>query len=143
MDILPKWRTAATDRLRELIGPPLRPLAPSAIEVVEAEDVTIEPALPEADEITAAEEILELPPADVADSPLDAGEIGRRRDLLRSLFVDFWTLDEDKPKTFAERLDLAEGFINARLAAGGEPWRLDCRTRKTLGLPPPGDDCGA
>jgi hypothetical protein len=96
-------------------------------------------ALPEPDEMAAAEPILEVPTAPVG--PLDADEIRRRRDLLRSLFADFWTLDEDKPKTFAERLDLAEGFINDRLAACGEPWRLDRAAREALGLPPPGDGC--
>ena len=138
MDSLPRWRAAAMDRSRELIGPPLRPLQPSVVEVIEAEEAPIEPALPQADETMAAEQILE-----VAEGPLDAGEIRRRRDLLRGLFADFWTLDEDKPKTFAERLDLAEGFINDRLAACGEPWRLDRRTREVLGLPPPGDGCRA
>jgi hypothetical protein len=134
MDSLPRWRTAGTDHLTELIGPPLRPLEPSTVEVIDAEEATIEPASPEADGTAAAEPILEV------EGPLEAGEIRRRRDLLRSLFADFWTLDEDKPKTFAERLDLAEGFINDRLAASGEPWRLNGRTREALGLPPPGDD---
>jgi hypothetical protein len=129
------------DHLGEMIGPPLRPLEPSAVEVIEADEATIEPASPEADETT--EQIVEVSPEFDADGPLDAGEIRRRRDLLRSLFVDFWTLDEDKPKTFAERLDLAEGFINDRLAASGEPWRLDRRAREALGLPPPGTGCGA
>src|SRR5262249_41176103 len=44
---------------------------------------------------------------------------------------------EDKPRTFAERLNRAEGHINERLAARGETWQLDAASRKQLGLPPP------
>jgi hypothetical protein len=35
-----------------------------------------------------------------------------------------------------ERLDQAEGYLNDRLAANGEGWRLDAKTRIILGLPP-------
>jgi len=44
---------------------------------------------------------------------------------------------EDKPRTFAERVNRAEGHINERLAARGETWQLDAASRKQLGLPPP------
>jgi hypothetical protein len=44
---------------------------------------------------------------------------------------------DDKPRTFAERLNRAEEHINERLAARGETWQLDAATRKQLGLPPP------
>jgi len=44
---------------------------------------------------------------------------------------------EDKPGTFVERLNRAEGHINERLAARGETWQLDAESRKQLGLPSP------
>ena len=64
-------------------------------------------------------------------------EIERRREVVRQLFNDFWVSAEDKPGTFAERLNRAEGHINERLAARGEIWQLDAESRKQLGLPPP------
>jgi hypothetical protein len=60
-----------------------------------------------------------------ASTVLDQEEIQRRRDLVRTLFNDFWM----------ERLDQAEDYLNERLAANGELWRLDANTRATLGLP--------
>src|SRR5499427_8811997 len=64
-------------------------------------------------------------------------EIARRREIVRQFFNDFWVSAEDKPRTFAERLDRAEGHINERLAARGETWQLDAASRKQFGLPPP------
>jgi hypothetical protein len=66
---------------------------------------------------------------------LDEQEIGRRRSVVREFFVDFWNGTSDKPTTFAERLNAAEGYINERLADRGEEWRLDAATRKQLGRP--------
>src|SRR5215831_11821232 len=63
-------------------------------------------------------------------------EIERRREIVRQFFNDFWTSTDDKPRTFAERLNRAEDHINERLAACGERWQLDATTRKQLGLPP-------
>ncbi len=54
---------------------------------------------------------------------------------MRQFFNDFWIFTDDKPRTFAERLNRAEDHINERLAACGERWRLDAATRKQLGLP--------
>src|SRR5262247_3708240 len=62
-------------------------------------------------------------------------EIERRREIVRQFFNDFWMSTDDKPRTFAERLNRAEDHINERLAACGETWRLDAATRKQLGLP--------
>ena len=62
-------------------------------------------------------------------------EIERRREIVRQFFNDFWTSTDDKPRTFAERLNRAEDHINEQLAARGERWRLDAATRKQLGLP--------
>jgi len=72
---------------------------------------------------------------DVQSVP-DTQEIERRRDLVRTLFNDFWSGAHDKPTTFAKRLDQAEDYLNERLAAIGEFWRLDNNTRAMLGLPP-------
>jgi hypothetical protein len=63
-------------------------------------------------------------------------EIDRRRGIVRAFFNDYWSSVDDKPTSFAERLDRAEAYINERVAAGGEAWRLGPATRKQLGLPP-------
>ena len=55
---------------------------------------------------------------------------------MRGFFNDYWSSIDDKPASFAERLDGAEAYINERVAAGGESWRLSPATRKQLGLPP-------
>ena len=68
---------------------------------------------------------------------LDQEEIQRRRNLVRVLFNDFWSGAHDKPAAFVERLDQAEAYLNERLAANGEIWRLDTETRAMLSLPPP------
>ena len=67
---------------------------------------------------------------------LDQEEIQRRRDLVRTLFNDFWSEAHDKPAAFVERLDQAEDYVNERLAASGEIWQLDAKARAMLGLPP-------
>jgi hypothetical protein len=72
----------------------------------------------------------------LAQTPLDAQEIERRRDLVRTLFNDFWHGAHAKPGSFAARLDEAEDYLNMRLAANGESWCLDANTRASLGLPP-------
>jgi hypothetical protein len=71
-----------------------------------------------------------------ASTVLDQEEIQRRRDLVRMLFNDFWSGAYEKPAAFVERLDQAEDYVNERLAATGEFWQLDAKTRVTLGLPP-------
>jgi hypothetical protein len=69
-------------------------------------------------------------------SALDEGEIRRRRTLVRIFFNDFWNGPYEKPAGFLQRLDQAEDYVNDRLAANGEAWRLDSQTRVILGLPP-------
>ena len=71
----------------------------------------------------------------VASVSPDQHEIQRRRELVRVLFNDFWNGRDDKPTTFAARLDQAEIYLNERLTACGEYWPLDAKTRKLLGLP--------
>src|SRR6516164_11459094 len=65
----------------------------------------------------------------------DKQEIERRRDLVRTLFNDFWSGADEKPVAFVERLDQAEDYLNERLAATGEFWQLDAKMRLMLGLP--------
>jgi hypothetical protein len=71
-----------------------------------------------------------------SESAPDQAEINRRRSPVRGFFNDYWSSIDDKPASFAERLDGAEDYINERVAAGGESWRLSAATRKQLGLPP-------
>ena len=72
-----------------------------------------------------------------ASALLDQEEIQRRRDLVRTLFNDFWSgAAYEKPAAFVERLDQAEDYVNERLAASGEFWHLNAKTRVMLGLPP-------
>jgi hypothetical protein len=70
-----------------------------------------------------------------ASTVLDQEEIQRRRDLVRTLFNDFWTGSHEKPAAFVDRLDQAENYVNERLGASGEFWQLDAKTRLMLGLP--------
>jgi len=63
-------------------------------------------------------------------------EIERRRNLLRLFLNDFWRDAADKPARFVRRLDEAEDYLNGRLAATGEFWRVDANTRVMLDLPP-------
>jgi len=70
------------------------------------------------------------------EGPPSQEEIDRRRAMVRAFFNDYWSTADEKPASFAERLDRAEGYINERAAAGGEAWRLGPATRKQLGLPP-------
>jgi hypothetical protein len=66
----------------------------------------------------------------------DNQEIERRRNLVRTLFNDFWSGTHEKPAAFVERLDQAHDYVNERLTARGESWQLDNETRIMLGLPP-------
>jgi hypothetical protein len=76
------------------------------------------------------------PPANrIVHAVPDDHEIQRRRDLVRTLFNDFWSEINDKPVAFVDRLAQAEPYINERLIACGEFWQLDAETRITLGLP--------
>jgi hypothetical protein len=71
----------------------------------------------------------------ITHTVLDDLEVQRRRDLVRTLFNDFWSGANDKPVAFVDRLAQAEPYINERLMACGEFWQLDAQTRITLGLP--------
>ena len=71
-----------------------------------------------------------------AEDSLTGQEIARRRKIVRHFFNDFWSSIDEKPGTFAERLNQAEDYINERLTACGETWLLDSATRSQLSLPP-------
>jgi hypothetical protein len=93
-----------------------------------------------AEEAPRADSIAVRPESQIsttAEASPNQQEIERRREIVRQFFNDFWVSAEDKPSTFAERLNRAEGHINERLAARGETWQLDAASRKRLGLPPP------
>ena len=75
------------------------------------------------------------PSTKTEDTP-NQQELERRRKIVRQFFNDFWRSADAKPVTFAERLNLAEGYINERLVTCGEVWQLDSAVRKQLGLPP-------
>jgi len=110
----------------------------------DATDVTVGPDL-EIIPITDAEikpitdaEIKPITDAEIkpiADSVPEQQEIERRRNVIRMLFNDFWIGIHDKPAAFVDRLDQAEDYVNERLAASGEFWRLDDKTRRMLCLP--------
>jgi hypothetical protein len=89
------------------------------------------PAPTTADVIVGAE----APSNRIAHTIPDDQEIRRRRDLVRTLFNDFWSGANDKPAAFVDRLAQAEPYINERLTACGEFWQLDAEARITLGLP--------
>jgi hypothetical protein len=87
--------------------------------------------------ITAGVNVDTDTPIDIAASTVvDQEEIQRRRNLVRMLFNDFWSGAYEKPAAFVERLNQAEDYLNERLTANGEAWRLDATTRTLLGLPP-------
>jgi hypothetical protein len=71
----------------------------------------------------------------ITDSLPEQQELERRRNIIRMLFNDFWSGIHDKPAAFVDRLDQAEDYVNERLAANGEFWRLDDKTRRMLCLP--------
>jgi hypothetical protein len=111
----------------------------------EATDVT--DAIPTATQFCATAVTVDVNVTPVEVSGLgptvpDAQEIERRRNLVRTLFNDFWSGAHNKPAAFADRLDQAEDYLNHRLVAHGELWRLDANTRTMLGLPPSANNDG-
>jgi hypothetical protein len=110
--------------------------APEAL-AVDLPDAILSPEPPaEADALPAQDEAqVETAPAQAVEPlPVQADDESRRK-LIRQLFNEYWTGLDDKPPTFAKRLEMAEGYINDRLADRHVGWRLDAVTRKQLGLP--------
>jgi hypothetical protein len=112
------------------------PAAGAALGVSVATDVTVEPN-PEIKPIPDAEinPITNAGIRSIADGVPEQQEIERRRNVIRMLFNDFWNGIHDKPAAFVDRLDQAEDYVNERLAANGEFWRLNDKTRRMLCLP--------
>jgi hypothetical protein len=112
----------------------LRPRHPRPVEG-HPHDAAVEAA---ATASLAAGERVDTEPESNAVAPFvpDQQEIERRRNLVRIFFNDFWSGASNKPAAFVERLDEAEDYLNQRLAANGESWRVDAKTRVMLGLPP-------
>jgi hypothetical protein len=96
----------------------------------------LEPA-PEADALARQDQSLTgTPPGqEIETAPVQQDDESRRK-LIRQLFNEYWAGVEDKPATFAERLEVAERYINEQLADRRVGWRLDAMMRKRLGLPP-------
>jgi hypothetical protein len=90
--------------------------------------------LAQGDSVVQEANPVEVPTAILLFAP-DEQEINRRRNLVRALFNDFWRGRDDKPATFVDRLNEAESYLNERLAASGEIWKLDGEAREILGLP--------
>ena len=110
---------------------PEAPAGESAASIVRLElESEADPLVPhdESKIETAPVEQIKNPPVQMDDES--------RRKLIRQLFNEYWTGVEDKPPTFSERLEIAERYINDRLAGRDAGWRLDAVTRKQLGLPP-------
>jgi hypothetical protein len=84
---------------------------------------------------SGAESIVVRPGNQTEDTP-NQQELECRREIVRQFFNNFWRSADAKPVTFAERLNLAEGYINERLVASGEAWQLDSAVQKQLGLSP-------
>jgi hypothetical protein len=125
------WIKIIVEFIKELAGRwkgSSDPNAPSETVDIMAEEE------PVADSIAAQPESLI---STEAEGSLNHQEIEHRREIVRQFFNDFWVSADDKPGTFAERLNRAEGHINERLAARGETWQLDAESRKQLNLPPP------
>jgi hypothetical protein len=121
----------AVDALAESALQDDRDAAPEVVPVAGNADARIEEARIEDARIEQKAQVRV-----VSAGPPDQQEIQRRRELVRTLFNDFWNGSDEKPATFADRLNLAESYVNERLTAAGEIWQLDAKTRKILGLPP-------
>jgi hypothetical protein len=140
------WIKSAVEFIKMPAGPRKTEPRPDAPAVIDSRAVPQDPS-PDVVEIRPDSRASVEPEAHVSAEPEthlgvesetspNEQEIDRRRGIVREFFNDYWSSIDDKPTSFAERLDGAEGYINERVAAGGEAWRLSPATRKQLGLPP-------
>jgi hypothetical protein len=110
--------------------------APEAVAVSAPDAILCPEPAAEADAPPAQDEAgIATPPAQAVETLSVEQDDESRRKLIRQLFNEYWTGLDDKPPTFAKRLEMAEGYINDRLADRDVGWRLDAATRKQLGLP--------
>jgi hypothetical protein len=139
MNERPNWFASAFRFVKTLTGLPGRSARIQSVPAAaaNASDGAENPTLGDAGILTEPEINVANVAAEVRTdaTPPDQQERERRRDLIRQLFNDFWTGGDEKPATFAKRLDAAEPYINIRLAACDADWRLDAATRQQLGLP--------
>jgi len=124
--------------------PPDAPIATESYEGLTSEapaDDTVAPSVrielaADADALRPHDEAdIETPPPAPIERPPVQWDDESRRKLIRQLFTEYWNGVEDKPPTFAERLEIAERYINDQLASRDVGWRLDAITRQQLGLP--------
>jgi len=110
-------------------------VAPEASSGNSTASILLEPAS-EANALAPHDECeIEASPAEQIESPPVERDDASRRKLIRQFFNEYWNGIEDKPPSFAERLEIAERYINEQLADRDVGWRLDAVTRKQLGLP--------
>ena len=130
-------RPVATEA-REDLAPeaPADTPAASTLDLELAPDADGLELAPDADAVAPHEDSeIEAAPAErIERAPVPEDDESRRK-LVRQLFNEYWNGIEDKPPTFAERLEIAERYINEQLAGREVRWRLDAVTRKQLGLP--------
>jgi hypothetical protein len=117
------------ERAADIDAPPDVEAAPKVDAIT---DLEVAPDVEAGSGVETAPIVATAAVVEAVPDPLD-GE--RRRDMVRELFNGYWDGMDDKPPTFAERLDAAENYINERLAERNMGWRLDAETRKQLGLP--------
>jgi hypothetical protein len=143
------WIAQAFKLFDALINPRRSPQPDQSVATASCEGVTsevpadssaasrlpLEPAS-EADALAPHDESeVETSSAEQIESPAVQPDAESQRKLIRQLFNEYWQGIEDKPPTFAERLEIAERYINDQLASRDVGWRLDAITRKQLGLP--------
>jgi hypothetical protein len=115
---------------------PSQGLPPEALAVSPPDSILCPAPAAETDALPAQNEAgIETPLAQEVETLPVQEEDESRRKLIRQLFNEYWTGLDDKPPTFAKRLEIAEGYINERLTDRAVGWRLDAVTRKRLGLP--------
>ena len=130
--MLLRWIAGIGTAFRRPVRYFLRPMSvPSNV----ADETRVERAAAETKAPAESGLVQETQVSVAATNSPDQQEIQRRRELVRALFNEFWSGNDDKPVTFVERFNQAENYLNERLTACGEPWQLDANTRKLLGLP--------
>jgi hypothetical protein len=131
--INPRRSTHADRPIATVSGEDLTPEAPA--DSAATPTPRLEPAS-DGDALAPHEEpeVESLPAEHIESPPVQLDDESQRK-LIRQLFNEYWAGIEDKPPTFAERLAIAERYINDKLADRDIGWRLDAATRKQLGLP--------
>ena len=138
-----RWFVRLGAAAKQLLRPPAYSPAKASAESPQSENTEANPTTAESFAAALTTGVSADKDSGVSPSIPDKQEIERRRDLVRMFFNDFWRDAHDKPAAFVERLDQAGDYVNDRLAANGEAWRLDSQTRAMLGLPLRANSVGA